>query len=68
MERAPVRTRAPRALQRRFEPSRLQEQLIAAAYARAVPVRRQRLPTAQRPAPDLRQSDQSPTTPAGVPA
>jgi hypothetical protein len=68
MERAPVRTRAPRALQRRFEPSRLQGDLIAAAYARAVPIRRQRLPTAQRPAPDVRPNGPSPTTPAGVPA
>jgi hypothetical protein len=48
MERAHVRTRQLPPLQRGFERSRLEKQLIATAYELAVPVRRQSLPTPQR--------------------
>jgi hypothetical protein len=48
MERAHVRTRQLLNLQRGFERSRLEGQLIAAAYESALPIRRQAIPTTQR--------------------
>jgi hypothetical protein len=48
MERAHVRTRQLPPLQRGFERSRLEEQLVASAYELAVPLCRQALPTLQR--------------------
>jgi hypothetical protein len=48
MERAHVRTRQPLNLQRGFERSRLEDQLVATAYEWALPVRRQALPTTSR--------------------
>jgi hypothetical protein len=47
MERAHMRTRQLVNLQRGFERSRLEDQLVAAAYEWALPIRRQALPTMQ---------------------
>ena len=48
MERAHVRTRQLPPLQRGFERSRLEEQLVATAYELAVPLCRRALPSLQR--------------------
>ena len=48
MERAHVRTRQLPPLQRGFERSRLEQQLVARAYELAVPIRRQSLSAPQR--------------------
>jgi hypothetical protein len=57
MERVHVRTRQLPPVQRGFERSRLETQLIATAYELAVPIRRQALPTPQRcPADEARQN------------
>jgi hypothetical protein len=68
MERAHVRTKQLPLLQRAFERSRLEGQLIATAYELAVPVRRQALPTPQRCQADDARQDQPPTTPGGLSA
>ena len=52
MERAHVRTRQLPPLQRGFERSRLEEQLIATAYELAVPLCRQSLSTPPRSGED----------------
>ena len=48
MERAHLRTRQLLNLQRGFERSRLEDQLVAAAYELALPIQRYALPTTQR--------------------
>ena len=68
MERAHVRTRQLPLLQRGFERSRLEEQLIATAYELVVPVRRQALPTPQCCQADEARQDQPPTTTGGLSA
>ncbi len=60
MERARVRTRQLPPLQRSFERSRLEEQLIATAYELAVPLHRQVLSTPQRSPSNAAGSDQPP--------
>ena len=64
MERARVRTRQLLNLQRGFERSRLEDQLVAAAYESALPIRRQALPTTQRAQEDEVPKKQ-PLTPHG---
>jgi hypothetical protein len=64
MERAHVRTRQRVSLQRGFERSRLEDQLVAAAYEWALPIRRQALPTTQR-APEEEVPKDQPSTPHG---
>jgi hypothetical protein len=68
MERAHVRTRQLPPLQRSFEGSRLEEQLIASAYELAVPIRRQPLPTPQRSPVADACLDPSPLTTGGFSA
>ena len=68
MERAHVRTRQPLPLQRGFERSRLEEQLVVTAYELAVPIRRQSLSEPQRARGDAARKDQPPTTPGGLSA
>ncbi len=58
MERAHVRTRRLLNLQRGFERSRLEDQLVAAAYEVALPLRRQALPTTQHGPEDEVAKDQ----------
>lgn len=58
MERAHVRTRQLPPLQRSFERSRLEEQLIATAYQLVVPLRR--LSTPQHSRGDEARQDQPP--------
>jgi hypothetical protein len=68
MERAHVRTRQLPPVQRGFERSRLETQLIATAYELAVPIRRQALPAPQRcPAEEVPQ-DPPATTQGGLSA
>ena len=64
MERAHVRTRQLPPLQRGFERSRLEDQLIATAYELAVPIHRQVLSSSQRSPSDAVGPDQ-PSAPAG---
>jgi len=68
MERARVRTRQLPPLQRGFERSRLEEQLIATAYELAVPIRRQSLPAPQRPQGSAARQDQLPARTGGFSA
>jgi hypothetical protein len=68
MERAGVRTRQLAPLQRGFERSRLEDQLIATAYELALPVRRQSLPSSQRPRGDDCQENQPPVPTGGLSA
>jgi hypothetical protein len=64
MERAHVRTRQLLNLRRGFERSRLEDQLVAAAYEWALPIRRQALPTTRRAPAEGVPTDQ-PSTPQG---
>jgi hypothetical protein len=68
MERAHVRTRQLLNLQRGFERSRLEDQLVAAAYELALPIRRQPLPTTQQIPADEVAKDQELTTQGGLSA
>jgi hypothetical protein len=68
MERAHVRTRQLPPLQRGFECSRLEGQLIAAAYELAVPIHRQPLPTPQHSPVADTCPDPSPLTTGGFSA
>ena len=68
MERARVRTRQLLNLQRGFERSRLEDQLVAAAYELALPIRRQALPATQRVQEDEAPKDQPPTAHGGLSA
>ena len=68
MERAHVRTTQLLHLQRGFERSRLEEQLVATAYELAVPLRRQSLSAPQRARGDAVQKDPPATTPGGLSA
>jgi hypothetical protein len=68
MERAHVRTRQLLNLQRGFERSRLEDQLVAAAYEWALPIRRQALPPAQHAQEDEVPKDQPSTTHGGLSA
>ncbi len=68
MERAHVRTRRLLNLQRGFERSRLEDQLVAAAYESALPIRRQALPTTQRAPEEEVPNDQPSTTHGGLSA
>ena len=68
MERAHIRTRQLPPLQRGFERSRLEHQLIAMAYELAVPVRRQALPTPQCCQADEARKDPPATAQGGLSA
>ncbi len=68
MERAHVRTRQLLNLQRGFERSRLEDQLVAAAYELALPIRRQALPTTQHVPQDEVAKDPELTTQGGLSA
>jgi hypothetical protein len=68
MERAHVRTRQLPPVQRGFERSRLETQLIATAYELAVPIRRQALPAPQRCLADEARQDPPATTQGGLSA
>jgi hypothetical protein len=68
MERAHVRTRQPLYLQRGYERSRLEAQLVATAYELAVPIRRQPLSTPPRSRPDDGPKDQPSATSGGLSA
>jgi len=68
MERAHVRTRQLPSLQRGFERSRLEAQLVATAYELAVPIRRQSLSTPQRSEGGDARPDQPPATQGGLSA
>jgi hypothetical protein len=68
MERALVRTRQLLKLQRGFERSRLEDQLIAAAYEWALPLQRQALPTTPRISQDEIPRDQPSTATGGLSA
>jgi hypothetical protein len=61
MERARLRTRPLLSLQRAFERSRLEEQLVTTAYELAVPLRRQPVP-----APRSLHQEQGPECPSLV--
>ena len=68
MEGAHIRTRQLPPLQRGFERSRLENQLIATAYELAVPIRRQTLPTPQRCQTDDAREDSTVTAQGGLSA
>jgi len=68
MERAHVRTRQLPPLQRGFERSRLEQQLVATAYELAVPIRRRSLPALQRSQGDESQQDPPPANTGGLSA
>ena len=68
MERAHVRTRQLPPLQRGFERSRLEQQLVATAYELAVPIRRQLLSAPQRSPGDESQQDPPPASTGGLSA
>ncbi len=68
MERAQVRTRQLPPLQRGFERSRLEEELVATAYELAVPICRQSLSTPQRSREDEARQDASSATKGGLSA
>jgi hypothetical protein len=68
MERARGRTRQLLNLQRGFERSRLEDQLVAAAYEWAFPIRRQVLPTTRPAQEDEVPKDQPATTQGGLSA
>ena len=68
MERAHVRTRQLPILRRGFERSRLEEQLVAAAYELALPLRRQTLPTTSRTRDNEAPEDQPATATEGLSA
>jgi hypothetical protein len=67
MERIDIRTKRLLNLQRIFELSRLEDQLVAAAYELALPIRRQPLSTT-RPHEDEIPKGQSPSTQGGLSA
>jgi hypothetical protein len=60
MERVRARTKRPLCLQRHFERSRLEGQLIAGAYELAIPLRCQALPSPSRPGTDGVSNNPSP--------
>jgi hypothetical protein len=68
MERAQVRTRQLLNLQRGFERSRLEDQLVAVAYEWALPIQRQALPTTPRTPQDEIPKDQPSTATGGLSA
>ena len=68
MERAHIRTRQLLNLQRGFERSRREDQLVAAAYEWALPIQRQALPTTRRAQEDEVPKDQPSTTHGGLSA
>ena len=68
MEGAHIQTRQLPPLQRGFERSRLENQLIATAYELAVPVRRQALPTPQRCHTDDAREDPTASAQGGLSA
>ena len=68
MERAQVRTKQLLNLQRGFERSRLEEQLVATAYERAVPIRRQPLSTPQCSQANAAREHQPPASKGGLSA
>lgn len=68
MERAHIRTRQLAPLQRGFERSRLEEQLVASAYELAVPLCRQALSTLQRSQGDDIRQDPLPIARGGISA
>ena len=68
MERAQVRTRQLLNLQRGFERSRLEDQLVAAAYELALPIQRCSVPTTQRTRHDEVPKDQPSTANGGLSA
>jgi len=68
MDRAHVRTKQFLNLRRGFECSRLEDQLIAAAYEWALPIRRQSLPTASRTRQVEVSKDQPSTATGGLSA
>jgi hypothetical protein len=68
MERARVRTRPLLPLQRGFEGSRLEGQLVATAYELAVPIRRQSLAPSPGARGDEGGEQQPPATTGGFSA
>jgi hypothetical protein len=68
MEPAQVRTNQLLNLQRGFERSRLEEQLVATAYERAVPIHRQPLSTPQCSQADDTREQQPPASQGGLSA
>ncbi len=68
MERARARTKRALHLQRDFERSRLEDELVAAAYEMAVPVQRRCRSTAKRPATNAPQTHQPPPMAGGYSA
>lgn len=66
MQRAHVRTRPRPPLQRGFERSRLEAQLVATAYELAVPIRRQSLSSPQRPRGGDARPEQPPAGKGGL--
>jgi hypothetical protein len=68
MERAHVRTRRLPPLQRSFERSRLEEQLVAAAYELAIPIRRLSLSNPQRHRADAARPNPPSTAQGGLSA
>jgi hypothetical protein len=68
MGRTPIRTRQLPLLQRGFERSRLEEQLVATAYELAVPLCRRALPTLQRAQGDESRQDPLPIAQGGLSA
>ena len=68
MKRVRARTKRTVQVQRSFEQSRLQDELVAAAYELAVPVRRASRSSAQRRATDSSLPPQPSSTSGGVSA
>jgi hypothetical protein len=68
MERAHVRTKQLPPLQRGFERSRLEEQLVVTAYELAVPIYRQPLSPSARSRGDQGRQDQLTLTTGGLSA
>jgi hypothetical protein len=66
MERARVWTRQLPPLRRGFERSRLEEQLVAAAYELAVPIRRRSLSASRRSQGDDARQNQPATVKGGL--
>jgi hypothetical protein len=68
MERARLRTKPRLCLQRAFERSRLEEQLVTTAYELAVPPRRQSLSAPRGPGKDQGREQPCPVTEGGLSA